>query len=97
MSCIQIIINLIKLQSTPVNSYPDKSNLRLIRMYLRPPFRYDQRNIIRFIRIAHYSYYFIRALTMGSRRIQLYLMIKISQNELLCGVVQLFDSRITSF
>ena len=34
-------------QSTPVNSYPDNSDHRLIRMDLRPPFRDDQSNIIR--------------------------------------------------
>ena len=49
------------IQSTPVNSYPDNSDLRLIRMYLRPPFREDQSNIIRVNRISHYSYYFIRS------------------------------------
>ena len=41
-------------QSTPVISYPDNSDLRLIRMYLRPPFRDDQNNI-RLIRISPYA------------------------------------------
>ena len=40
------------------NSYPDNSDLRLIRVYLRPLFRDDQSNIIRLIRISHYSYNF---------------------------------------
>ena len=60
------------LQSTPVNSYPDNSDLRLIRMYLRSPFREDQSNIIRLNRIPHYSYYFIRSPVIRIRRILLY-------------------------
>ena len=32
-------------QSTPANSYPDNSDLRLIRTCLRPPFRKNQGNI----------------------------------------------------
>ena len=36
-------------------SVPDNSDLRLIRMYLRPPFREDLNNIIRLIRISPYS------------------------------------------
>ena len=44
------------IQLTPVNSYPDNSDLRLIRMDLRRPFRDKQSNIIRLIRISHYSY-----------------------------------------
>ena len=62
-----------KVQSTPVNSYPDNSDFRSIRMYLRPPFRDDQSNIISLIRISHYSYYFIRSLAIRiRRRIQMY-------------------------
>ena len=45
----------IHVQSTLVNSYPDNSDLPLIRMYLRPPFRKDQSNIIQLIRIFRYS------------------------------------------
>ena len=60
-----------QIQSTPVNSYPDNSDLCLIRMYLRPPFREDQSNIIRLIRISHYSYYFIRSPVIRIRRILL--------------------------
>ena len=43
------------LQSTPVNSYPDSSDLHVIPMYMRPPFRDDQINITRLFRISHYS------------------------------------------
>ena len=46
------------LQSTPVNSYPDNSDRRLIRMDFWPPFRDYQRNVIRLIRISHYLYHF---------------------------------------
>ena len=59
----------IDVQSTPFNSHPDNSDLRLIHMYLRPTFRDDQSNI-RLIRISHYSSYFIRSLTIQIRRIQ---------------------------
>ena len=59
------------IQSTRVNSYPDNSDLRLIRMYPRPPFCENQRNIIGLIRISHYSYYFIRSPAIRIRRIQL--------------------------
>ena len=45
------------LQSTLVNSYQDTSDLRLIGTYLRPPFPDDQSNMIRLIRISHYSYF----------------------------------------
>ena len=66
-------INRMILQPTPVNSYPDNSDLRLIRMHLRPPFRDDQcSNIIRLFRISHYSYYFIRSLAIRISRIPLY-------------------------
>ena len=61
------------IQSNPVNSYPDNSDLRLIRMHLRPPFRANQSNIIRLIRISHHSYYFIRSIAIRFRRIQLYI------------------------
>ena len=67
-------INRFVLQSTSVNSYPDYSDLRLIRMYLRPTFRQDQSNTIPLIRISHHSYYFIRSLAIRIRRIQLYLL-----------------------
>ena len=40
-------------------------------MHPRPPFRDDQSNTIRLIRISHYSYYFIRSLAIRIRRIQL--------------------------
>ena len=43
-----------ELQSTPVNSYPDNSDLRLIRTSLRPPFQHDQSKIILLIRISRY-------------------------------------------
>ena len=56
----------------PVNSFSDISDLRLIRMQLRPPFRDDQCNIIRLIRISHYSYHFIRSLAIRISRIPLY-------------------------
>ena len=49
------------IQSTPANSYPDNSDLRLIRTCLRLPFREDQSNIIRIIRISPYPCYFIRS------------------------------------
>ena len=68
------------LQSTPVNSYPDNSDLRLIRMYLRPPFREDQSNIIRLIRISHYWYCFIRSPVIRIRRILLYYVPKYQKN-----------------
>ena len=43
------------LLSTPVNSYPDNSDLRLIRTSLRLPFQDDQCKIILLIRISRYS------------------------------------------
>ena len=46
-------ILILQIQSTPVNSYPKNSDLRLIRTYLRSLFRDDQGNIIRLIRISH--------------------------------------------
>ena len=64
--CIQI------LQSTPVDSHPDNSDLRLIRTHMRPKFRDDQSNIIRLIRISHFSYNFIRSLAIRISRIPLY-------------------------
>ena len=51
-----------KLKSTPVNS-----DLRSIRMYETPIL---PSNIIRLIRISHYSHYFIRSLEIRIRRIQ---------------------------
>ena len=62
-----------ELQPIPLNSYLDNSDLRLILMYLRPPFRDDQSNIIRLIRISNYSYLFIRPLVIRIERIYLYL------------------------
>ena len=62
----------INIQSTPVNSYPDNSDLRLIRTHLRSLFRDDQSNIIRLIRISHYSYHFIPSLAIRISRIPLY-------------------------
>ena len=50
------------------------SQLLLIRMYLRPQFRDVQSNIIRLIRISHYSYHFIGSLAIRSRRIPLIYM-----------------------
>ena len=41
-------------------------------MHLRPPFRADQSNAIRLIRISHYAYHFIRSLVMPIRWIQVY-------------------------
>ena len=40
-------------------------------MYRRPAFRDDQSNIVRLIRISHYSYHFIRSLAIRIRLIQL--------------------------
>ena len=65
--------NILLIQSTSVNSYPDNSDLRVIRSYLRPPFRNYQSNIIWLIRVSHYSCYFVRSLTIRTRRIPLYL------------------------
>ena len=62
------------IQSTLVIPYPDNSDLRLIRMHLRPLFCKDLSNIIRLIRISHYSYYFVWSLVIRMRRIQLYEM-----------------------
>ena len=44
-----------EVQSTPVNSYPDNSDLRLIRTSLRLPFQDDQCKIILLIRISRFS------------------------------------------
>ena len=75
----KFLVSVSILQSTPpVNSYPDNSDLGLIRMYLRPsPFGEDQSNIIRLNRISHYSYYFIRCpvIRIRRRRIQLYFLL----------------------
>ena len=66
------LVSLILLQSTPVNSYPDNSDLRLIRTHLRSLFWDDISNIIRLIRISHYSYYFIPSRAIRISRIPLY-------------------------
>ena len=63
-----------KIQSTPVNSYPDDSVLRLLRIYLKPPFRGDL-----LIRISHCSKFFNRPLSIRIRRIQLYVHGRISE------------------
>ena len=63
-----------KIQSILLGSYPDTSDLRLIRTYLRPPFRDDQRTVMWLIRISHYSYHFIRCLAIRIRRIPLYFL-----------------------
>ena len=61
----------IYIQSTPVDSYPDNSDLRLIRMHLKPPFR--KTNVIS--RISHYSYCLIWSLAIRIRWTQLYLFV----------------------
>ena len=63
-----------EIQSIAVNWYPDNSDLHLIRMDLRRPFRADQStcNAIRLIRISYYSYNFIRSLAIRIKRIPLY-------------------------
>ena len=50
-----IVLTILIIQSTPVNSYPDNSDLRLIRTSLRPPIQDDQSKIILLIRISRYS------------------------------------------
>ena len=50
------------IQSNPVNSYSNNSDLRLIRSMYETPFRDDHSIIIRSIRISHFWSYFIRSL-----------------------------------
>ena len=45
----------VEVQTTPFNSYPNNSDLCLFRIYLRPPLRDNQNNIIQLIRISLYS------------------------------------------
>ena len=51
----EIVIHLNLIRSTRVNTYPDNSDLRLIRMYLRSLFRDDRSNIIRSIRTISFG------------------------------------------
>ena len=68
-----IVVIKLLLLTTPVNSYPHNSDLRLIRMHPRPIFCDNQSNITPLIRISPYWYYFIQPLAIPIRRIQLYM------------------------